>query len=127
MTENSQKSKIYAVVIRTKNVEKLRNFYRDIIDLGPPNVDSNYWTEFKLGPDTNLVIELIDEESEGKGLEAKNTVDWAIRIENLDAEKERLKQANMDPVGEESDRFGKRVIKYLDPDGNIIHLISEKE
>ncbi len=127
MGEDSMKSRIYAVVIRTNNIENLRNFYRDVLDLGPPVVDSNHWVEFKLGEATNLVLEAIDPDASDTCVESGSRVDWALRIDDLDAEKERLAEAKLEPAGEEADRFGKRVLKYLDPDGNLIHLISEKE
>jgi catechol 2,3-dioxygenase-like lactoylglutathione lyase family enzyme len=128
MSDNKEKSRIYATVIRTRNIERLRNFYRDIIELGPPIVDSNHWIEFGLGANSNLVIETIDDEQEGtadKDAKAKNAIDWALRVDDMDAEKKRLLDAKVTFVGEENERFGKRVIKCLDPDGNLIHLISE--
>ncbi len=127
MGEDSMKSRIYAVVIRTNNIENLRNFYRDALDLGPPVVDSNHWVEFKLGDAANLVLEAIDPDAPDAEAEPGSRVDWALRVDDLDAEKERLAGAKLEPAGEESDRFGKRVLKYLDPDGNLVHLISEKE
>jgi len=124
MSTEDQKSMIYGVVIRTKNIDALRSFYRDVLDLGPPVVDSNYWVEFKVGDTTHLVLELIDEESENLTGKTGN-IDWVFRVDNLDEEKQRLAKNKLEPISEEADRFGKRVLIYRDPDGNLLHIISE--
>lgn len=127
MSNEQENTKLYAVVIRTKNLDNLRAFYRDIFELGPPVVDSNYWTEFSLGGGINLVLELVDEENEGNSPPSnKNSIDWAIKVDDLDKEKERLLNAKVELQGEEMERFGKRVLIFRDPDGNLIHLIAKK-
>ncbi|HOK05455.1 MAG TPA: VOC family protein [Victivallales bacterium] len=124
MNNDEHKSMIYGVVIRTKNIDNLRNFYRDVLDLGPPVVDSNYWVEFKLGDTTHLVLELIDDESENLAGKSGN-IDWVFRVDNLEEKKQILAEKKLEPVSEEAERFGKRVLIYRDPDGNLIHIISE--
>ena len=42
-------TKIFGVVVRVRNLELCRAFYRDVLDLWTPLLDSNFWVEFRLG------------------------------------------------------------------------------
>ncbi len=51
-------------VIKVRNLEKCRAFYRDLLRLGAPVTDSNFRTEFDLGNGTRLALCLAREEEQ---------------------------------------------------------------
>ena len=50
---------LYGIVVKVENLDLCRVFYRDILELGPPISDSNFWVEFRLQKDVSLVLELV--------------------------------------------------------------------
>jgi catechol 2,3-dioxygenase-like lactoylglutathione lyase family enzyme len=130
MAEIENTKKLYGVLIRVKNIDQMRSFYRDVLLMGPPEVDSNYWVEFKLSDDLNLILELIENE-QLPGINPppsppEGSVLFVYKINDLDEFARHLETNKLSPISEEKERFGKRVIRYMDPEGNHFYLLSEK-
>ena len=51
---------MHGVVVKVENMKASRSFYRDVLNLGPPIMDSNFWVEFKLGSSASLILEQVD-------------------------------------------------------------------
>jgi catechol-2,3-dioxygenase len=127
MADTLKQETLYGIIIRARNVEKMRSFYRDVIDLGPPVVDSNYWVEFKISSETNLILEQIEADDQNSADAPKRgATSWVRRVDDVDAFIAKLGESKIEPVGEERERFGRRVVTFLDPEGNAFHIISEK-
>ena len=122
---NKRKNSLYGVIIKTHNIDACRAFYRDILGLGAPVIDSNFWVEFKLQEDVALVLEKIPE-GEPVSAEHGNT-SWMLRLENLETVISRLKEHGYEPLKTDCERLGIKVNAFKDPEGNIFYLYSDKE
>ena len=44
----SKKQNFYGCLVRVSDINRVRSFYRDTLELGDPIIDSNFWLEFHL-------------------------------------------------------------------------------
>lgn len=117
-------SSIYGVVIKVENLNVCRTFYRDILRLGPPVMDSNFWVEFKLKDKASLLLE---EASAGEKLPTgRGRIGWMCEVEDFDDTMKILKEKGHEPVADEEERGGKKVLPFCDPEGNLFYLVTEK-
>ncbi|MBN1864255.1 MAG: VOC family protein, partial [Victivallales bacterium] len=107
---------VYGILIKVQNLNATRSFYRDILDLGPPVMDSNFWVEFKIGEHASLILEQASPNE--KMPEGLGRISWVCNVKDYDTTVERLGKNGFEPVVEEEERLGKKVIQYLDPEGN---------
>lgn len=111
---------IYGVLIKVQSLNATRSFYRDILDLGPPVMDSNFWVEFKIGEHASLILEQAmpnEKVPEGVG-----RIAWVCNAKDYTNTVVRLEENGFKPLSEENERLGKKVVKYLDPEGNPFML-----
>ena len=121
---NSSLSSIYGVVIKVENLNVCRTFYRDVLRLGPPVMDSNFWVEFKLDKKSSLLLE---EAAPGEKLpKGRGRIGWLCEVEDFDETIEILKEKGHDPIGDEEERGGKKVLPFCDPEGNLFYLVADK-
>lgn len=117
-------SSIYGVVIKVENLNVSRTFYRDVLRLGPPVMDSNFWVEFKLDKKTSLLLE---EAAPGEKLPTgRGRIGWLCEVEDFQDTVEVLKEKGHEPIAEEEERGGKKVLPFCDPEGNLFYLVAEK-
>ena len=122
---NKNKNSFYGVIIKVKNLDVCRSFYRDILGLGAPIIDSSFWIEFKVQEDVALVLEPV---IEGETIPEKDgRTSWLYKVEDLDGMIHRLEEHGYEPVRGEQERLGYRVYVFNDPEGNHIYLFSGKE
>ena len=122
---DKKQNSFYGVIIKVQNLDVCRSFYRDVIGLGAPSIDSNFWVEFKLQDDVALVLELIN--SAEKPSETRGRTSWLYKVADLDAMVAKLKEHGYEPFEGEQERLGYRVFVFSDPEGNLIYLFSGKE
>lgn len=111
---------MHAVVVKVENMKALRAFYRDVLNLGPPVMDSNFWVEFKLGNCSSLILEQVDPAeklafSRGRMAWLCETDDYAGTVENLTSH-------GFEPISDETEKVGVKAKLYLDPEGNPFYL-----
>jgi catechol 2,3-dioxygenase-like lactoylglutathione lyase family enzyme len=122
--EESIQSSIYGVTIKVENLTVCRTFYRDILRLGAPVMDSNFWVEFKLKNNVSL---LLDEAGQGEKLSSgRGRISWMCEIKDFDDTVSLLKDKGHKPISEEEERDNKRVIQFCDPEGNPFFLVADK-
>lgn len=123
LSDKTQNS-FYGVIVKVENLDVCRSFYRDIIGLGVPVMDSNFWVEFKLQDDVSLVLE---QAIEGERLPVgRGRVSWLYRVNDIETVLERLREHGYEPYASEQERLGYRVFMFFDPEGNPFHLYSGK-
>ena len=122
--EESIQSSIYGVTIKVENLTVCRTFYRDILRLGAPVMDSNFWVEFKM---KNGVSLMLDEAEQGEKLSAgRGRIAWMCEIKDFDDTIALLKEKGHDPISPEEKIADKRVIPFCDPEGNPFYLVANK-
>lgn len=125
IVNSKKKNSLYGIIIKVKNLDSCRSFYRDVIGLGSPIIDSNFWVEFKLQDDVALILEQV---YDGESMpESAGRTSWLYKVENLEGVIHRLMEHGYEPVKGEQERLGYRIYLFNDPEGNIIHLFSGKE
>ena len=123
MSKNKQNS-LYGVIIKVANLNACRSFYRDILDLGAPVMDSNFWVEFKINGSSSLILE---QAAQGEKLShARGRLSWLCTVNNIKEILARLEQSGHEPLAEEEEHCGIKIHKYCDPEGNPFAICESK-
>ncbi len=107
---------LYGIAVKVRNLDLCRAFYRDVLDLGSPQLDSNFWVEFKLGEGASLTLERILEDEELP--DPVGRISWLFKTEELESVLARLRKFGYEPKHEAQDRIGVKVYEFRDPEGN---------
>jgi predicted enzyme related to lactoylglutathione lyase len=124
-TDLCDQNTLSAVIIKVQNLNICRSFYRELLDLGAPVMDSNFWVEFKLGECASLILEQIitgEPTPEGRG-----RIAWLCAVKDYEQTVERLKANGYDPLGEEEEHLGMKILNFLDPEGNPFTICDESK
>ena len=111
---NGQK---YSLVLRVRDIQKCRSFYRDTLGLGAPILDSPFWVEFQICDDGKLCLEAIDPKTVLARQESSPV--WMLEAEEDVAEQltaYRLTTQKNPSI------LGYSVTAYRDPEGNVFYL-----
>ena len=115
------KDNLCGVVIEVENLVAARSFYRDILQLGDPVMDSNFWVEFRLPGDFSLFLKKVY--SSKKQKKVKNSVSWIYRVPNIGVIISRLELYGYGEIYEKNEEIGESVYTFKDPEGNLFHLV----
>jgi predicted enzyme related to lactoylglutathione lyase len=116
---------LFGVIIKVENLDISRSFYRDILDLGSPVIDSNFWVEFRLPGDFSLVLEKKAEDE--KIPETLGRISWMYKVKDIGEILKRLKEYGYEAIVEEGQRIGYKTYIFCDPEGNPFYLCSAKD
>ncbi len=121
----TKKNSLYGVIIKVKNLDMCRSFYRDVLRLGHPTIDSNFWVEFTLQDDAAVVLEqAFDVEPFPEPI---GRTSWLYKVENLDEMIGHMSMLGHEEIKSEQEKLGYRVHVFKDPEGNLIHLFSGRD
>ena len=70
---------LFGIVIQVTNLDLCRAFYRDVLGLGSPVMDSTFWVEFRLETGGSLFLEKSEVLS---ATEKGGRISWILRIDN---------------------------------------------
>jgi predicted enzyme related to lactoylglutathione lyase len=122
MSESGQANlPAYGTLVRVMDLPRLKAFYRDVLDLGQPVVDSNFWVEFALPGDGLLVLERC--ENIIPNTDGRN-ICWLLPVEDFGASKSRLDKHDLTPIHPPVKIPGVLAATYTDPEGNPFTLFS---
>ncbi len=109
----------FGIYIKVRNLDACRTFYRDLLELGTPIIDSNFWVEFAIGDGLRLVLE----KSAATYLEhAASATSFILYTDGIERLIERLAEHGYNPQPVEMARPGATFYRCLDPEDNLIHL-----
>ena len=114
---------VTSILIRVTNLETCRAFYRDILGLGAPMLDSNFWVEFQLG-NTSLCLEKADWSEKLPPKSAR--VSWMLTVESLENFSTMMQKYGYAEGTDSSDRLGFPVKIFADPEGNPFYVTERK-
>ena len=106
----------YGAVVRVRDLVKLRAFYRDVVKLGAPVVDSNFWVEFRLPGGGLLALEHCP--SAEAGAAARGNVSWLLLATSFDEQVRLLKEAGVPLSRPPLEVPGRRSATFADPENN---------
>ena len=112
-------SGISGVMLRVKNLDQARIFYRDLLRLGEPLVDSGFWVEF-LAPGGSRVIL---EKSEAPYLEHEaSATTLVLATPAAEAIRRDLEGQGYAITPEVKIHPGEAFYRGQDPEGNVFYL-----
>ena len=126
-------TKIFGVVVRVRNLELCRAFYRDVLDLGTSLLDSNFWVEFRLGS-SRLCLEKIEWEDEsapkedqgGESSSSSSGISWILMVKDLEDFANRIAAYGYAAESKACDSFGFSLLRFRDPEGNPFLVSAER-
>ena len=112
----------FGIVLRVRDLTKCRAFYRDVLDLGNPVIDSNFQCVFAIGSETSLCLEL-DRSDTPLPPQADR---MALVLIPDDAENivERLEVGGWAARNRTEGNSNSGVLKFHDPEGNLFYIQS---
>ena len=112
-----------AFLVRVSNLDSCRSFYRDVIGLGSPVMDSGCWVEFRSGG----VSVLLEKCEWGERVPpASGRVSLMLTVDSIEAFSKRMTDAGYPEGADSADRFGYRVKCCSDPEGNLFYVTERK-
>lgn len=114
------KKTCYGMILKVRNLALCRAFYKNILSLGDPVIDSSFMCEFRLKGDFSLILEKAEWEFMPEGKENRSS--WILHTDDLTLFQENLLQYGYKAENREADTFGVRLLKYRDPEGNAFYV-----
>ena len=124
-------------MLRTSNVDKLTEFYRDVIGLEPyASFGSNHFLkvadDYEGHPQMLAIFDKSKKFSGPRNIEPNNASSstgtlhhfaFALERQDFDLETQRLQEHGLDLQFEQYEVFGWRSIHFHDPDGNSVEFV----
>ncbi len=111
----------FSLVLKIRDMNRCRYFYRDVLGLGDPLLESRQWTEFSLGQGATICLDSSD-----AALPKANETDavcWLLRTDSPAALLERLSRAGYEPL-RKREIVGYRLYLFRDPEDNPFYVSS---
>ncbi len=109
----------YGCLVRVKDLAKAKHFYTEVLALGAPVLDSNFWVEYPLPGNGLLVLEHCGATKPGEGRE---DVSCLLEVADLDAKVSELREKKVEVVHPAIEVPGRATATIRDPEGNLITL-----
>ena len=107
------------VLIRVANLDQQRIFYRELLMLGNPMVDSAFWVEFSAPDGTRIILE----KSEAAYLEHEvSATTLVLATPLLERIRIELELHNYHITADEKAHPGEVFYRGQDPEGNVFYL-----
>ena len=112
-----------AIVIKVNDLPVCDNFYREVLQIGEPELTSSFGSFYRIGKDSGLYLV----KTTAKFLEhGSSAASWCFSTGDMEALKQRLKEAGF-PLLQETFHLGCHECRRgIDPEGNQFFVIEEK-
>lgn len=108
------------IILMTENIDVCRYFYREVVGLGEPELDSCQQVIFRLGKEAVLVLEKSELPCMGH---ASCACRFALGVKDIEALEKRMQQYGS-PMRDGFGRLGRVVRRGSDPEGNLFQVFS---
>ena len=113
------------LVLQVADIAAERAFYRDVVGLGEPVMNSNVWVEFKLDGGTSFCLEQAAPNK--PPLPPHGRTEFLFIVDSLDEfEKRYRSQGGLIPEGIPCEQTGIRAVQYPDPEGNLFRVTDKQ-
>ena len=117
--------KKYNLVLRVRDLQKCRTFYKEKLLLGSPVLDSPFWVEFQMCSGGKLCLEHADPATE---ISADNNGPVWMMEADEDLVEQLTASGYLLPEQKTPQILGYSVKAFRDPEGNIFYLtLNEKD
>ena len=111
--------KLSGVLLRVKDIDRERIFYRDMLRLGSPVADSGFWVEFQTPGGSRIILE----RSEAPYLEHESSATTLVLAHpECEAIRAALAEQGCPVTAEPRIHPGEPFYRGLDPEGNVFYL-----
>lgn len=118
---------VFGIVIKVKNLTSCKAFYRDILNLGEPVLDSSFRVEFRCGDSFSLILEKISWDETGFAFPER--IAWFYGSGNaLDIQKKIHSYGYSDKCSiSTAAKGGASLCRFTDPEGNSFYVPAPKK
>ncbi len=110
---------LFGIIIKVKNMDICRSFYRDVLDLGEPEINSNFWVEFH--SPTGYTVAL--EKSAARFLKHESAATaWVYRVSNVEETRQRLEKHGFKASFARTLKMGEALYQCHDPENNVFYI-----
>ena len=113
-------------VLSVADIAAERAFYRDVVGLGEPVVNSNVWVEFKLDGGCSFCLE---QTAPNKApVPPHGRIEFLFFIDSLDDFDARYHELGLPNAAEgiPCGQMGVRAVQYPDPEGNLFRVTDKR-
>ena len=103
----------------------VKGFYKNILSLGDPAIDSNFMCEFHIENDFSLLLEKAEWEFMPEAEESRSS--WILHTDDIKAFLDNMKKYGYEPENSTADKFGIPLLKCRDPEDNVFFITSKNE
>ena len=111
-------------VLSVADIAVERAFYRDVVGLGEPVMNSNVWVEFRIG----VCSFCLEQAAPNKApLPPHSRIEFLFFVDSLDAFEERYRALEIPGAteGVPCGQMGIRAIQHSDPEGNLFRVTDD--
>jgi extradiol dioxygenase family protein len=109
----------FGIVIKVNDLDNCRIFYRDILNLGEPLIDSSFVVQFSLAENLNLTLE----KNQGTFLEhASSATSWSFECNDIEALSTKLQDSGFPGLFDAITFGSSRFYKGRDPENNVFYV-----
>ena len=121
------KKPAFGIVIKVKNLTLCKAFYRDILELGDPVLDSSFRVEFRFGEVFSLFLEKNSWEEPLPPVSGRTA--WFYQCGNAAEIRQKMRAYGYpEPCISCADEAGMEFCRFTDPEGNLFYIpVKEKE
>lgn len=116
-----------SLVLSVADIAAERAFYRDVVGLGEPVMNSNVWVEFKLDGGTSFCLE---QAAPNKApMPAHSRTEFLFLVDSLDEFEKRYRALDFQGAAEEGipcGQVGIHAVQYPDPEGNLFRVTDRR-
>jgi len=113
-------------VLSVSDIAAERAFYRDVVALGEPVMDSNVWVEFQLDGGASFCLE---QAAPNKApLPPHSRMEFLFFVDSLDEFEKRYRSFDAPDLadGAPCEQTGIRAVQYPDPEGNLFRVTDKR-
>jgi predicted enzyme related to lactoylglutathione lyase len=107
-----------------QEIGKMKAFYKDVLKLGEPVVDSNFWIEFRVCGNGVLILEQSGNVVKSK---VKHGQSWLMPVADFNATVAHYKEMEVWQVRPPVEVPGYRTATYADPEGNTFTIYAPRD
>ena len=117
------KNSLFGVIIKVNDIDLCRFFYRDVLTLGEPVVDSSFWVEFQTDSGFFLMLE---KTTAGFLEHESSATSWACRVPSINTVKEHFRRYGYKLNIDRRLHEGEVLYRCQDPEKNIFYIFSDE-
>ncbi|MDD3154255.1 MAG: VOC family protein [Victivallaceae bacterium] len=109
----------FGLLLRVRDLDECRDFYRTLLGLGEPIFDSSFRTEFELNGEIRLILEHTGAEYLEHEAAAQS---WIYTVDDPEGVADRLRASGFEVKLMPAPDYDQRLLRCLDPESNVFFL-----